>query len=402
MGVLRTIRLHRKPRVGVFTGSRSEYGLLSPVIEVLQHEGIDLVLLIAGDHHEAQQGYSWREINRSSMSVVEMPYGRNCSNNNLKIAFLLDHLDRFMAEHQTDYLVIYGDRYETFAAAICAHQRLVKIIHLEGGDVTEGGVHDDSVRHAISKLATLHLPSNRESARNLVRMGEEAWRIKVLGLSVSDYITRKIYSEEATVTAKYCLDAKRTVVLFTIHPLSGSSESTEALARESIQALLALDANCFRIIITYPNSDPNSELIINAYRSLMRDNITIVPSLGRLDYHGILALNLQRRGRVVVVGNSSSGIKEAGFFKCVAVNIGDRQKSRLRAGVVIDCIPVANAIQSAIMRACNSCEVGLQMENHINPYQPEIRLADIPALILETFTDEKILIKRHLLAERQQ
>ncbi len=393
--------MHKKPKVVVFTGSRSEYGLLSPVVEALQCSSIDLVLLVAGDHHEAEQGYSWREIDRSGVTVVDIPYHRNCFNNNQKIAFLLSHLDTFMGEHSPDYLVIYGDRYETFAAAICAHQRLVKIIHLEGGDITEGGVHDDSIRHAISKLATFHLPSNSESARNLARMGEESWRIKVLGLSVSEYITNKNYSDEATVTAKYGLDAQRTVVLFTIHALPGSTQDTEALARESIQALLRLDAGRFRVIITYPNSDPNGELIVNAYRSIRRDNITVVPSLGRRDYHGVLALNLQRRGRVICVGNSSSGIKEAGFFKCAAVNIGDRQKSRLRAGLVIDCTQDANAIEAAILQACNSRQIGLDVENYINPYQSEIRLADIPALILETFADEKILIKRHLLAERQ-
>jgi UDP-N-acetylglucosamine 2-epimerase (non-hydrolysing)/GDP/UDP-N,N'-diacetylbacillosamine 2-epimerase (hydrolysing) len=192
------------------------------------------------------------------------------------------------------------------------------MVHLEGGDITEGGVHDDSVRHAISKLATFHLPSNSASAKNLIQMGEEPWRVKNIGLSLSRYIADSNYSEEKTIREKYAID-HRITILFTIHALPLSADETAHLARESIRALTDLDEQEFNIIITHPNSDPMGDLIVKAYGSIRQSHIKIIPSLGRKDYHGLMALNLSQPGSVICVGNSSSGIKEAGFFKCVAV-----------------------------------------------------------------------------------
>lgn len=392
--------MQNRYEVIVFTGSRSEYGLLSPIVDALHCDQIGLKIVVAGDHHEIERGYSRGEIEGAGIAVVDLPYSQNCTNNNKKIAYLIDRLDLLFEETKPVLLVIYGDRYETFAAAISAHQSNVKILHLEGGDITEGGLQDDSVRHAISKLATFHLTSNAESARNLIQMGEEPWRVKVLGLSTSSYIAEQNYSNEMTVNMKYELD-ERAIILFTIHPLPGSQADTDNLARESIKALLSLDSSQYRIIITYPNSDPFGERIIEAYRSVRKNNVSIFASLGRRDYHGILALNLAKPGRVVCAGNSSSGIKEAGFFKCVAVNIGDRQKSRLKSGVVIDCPVDASTIETAIRQASEPTTAGFDLEGSTNPYQSEIGSKDIRDLIINYANDQKSLVKRHLISETQ-
>jgi len=392
--------VRKAPDVVVYTGNRSEYGLLSAVIGELQCELINLRILAVGDHHEAALGYSRREIEAAGVEVIDLPYGPGCENSNQKIAFLINRLDALFAAREPDFLLLYGDRYETFAAAICAHQRNIKIVHLEGGDISEGGVQDDSVRHAISKLATFHLPSNGESARNLIRIGEEPWRIKVLGLANAGLIARRDYTDAEAVIKKYGLDA-RTIILFTIHPLPGSLIETDRLTRECIRTLEGLDAARFQVIITYPNSDPLSDRIIAAYGSVRRNNIQIVPSLGRRDYHGLLALNLVQLGRVVCVGNSSSGVKEAGFFKCVAVNIGERQRSRLKAGVVIDCSVDSGAIESAIIQACDPAGVLREVERTPNPYQSEVRGGEILDMILAYANDRTVLVKRHLLSERQ-
>jgi UDP-hydrolysing UDP-N-acetyl-D-glucosamine 2-epimerase len=390
----------KRPNVIVYTGNRSEYGLLSSIIKALHCDAINLRVLVVGDHHEATLGYSRSEIDDENVEIYNLPYGMGCANNNEKIAFLIAKLDALFATLAPDVLVIYGDRYETFAAAVCAHQRNIKIVHLEGGDITEGGVHDDSIRHAISKLATFHLPSNAESASNLIRLGEEPWRVKVLGLANSDLIAQQDYTDARTITERYGLDS-RTIVLFTIHPIPGSLADTEHLAEECTHALENLDPKQFQVIITYPNSDPLSDRIITAYHGLRRENIQIVPTLGRRDYHGILAINLAKRGRVVCAGNSSSGVKEAGFFRCIAVNIGQRQRSRLKSGVVIDCEVDFEAIGTAIRQACDA-DGSLRHVDHVpNPYQPEISSDDVRDLIISHAFDPNVLVKRHLLSQRQ-
>ena len=148
-------------------------------------------------------------------------------------------------------------------------------------------------------------------------------------------------------------------------------------------------------------SDPFNEKIIKAYRNIRQKNITVIASLGRRDYHGILALNLSQRGRVICAGNSSSGIKEAGFFKCVAINIGDRQKSRLKSGVVIDCTVNAKEIENAIRKASGPSNGAFDLKNHANPYESEVKPSDIKNMIVTYAQDRHALIKRHLLSERQ-
>ena len=257
--------MHKKlpiSKVLFFTGNRSEFGLLSPLIDLLSDQPFEATLMIAGDHHSASQGYSKNEISFSNVKIVDLPYDNPHFKNCEKISFLISKLSEYLAAHLFDYLVLYGDRYETFAAAICAHQHNIKIVHVEGGDITEGGVHDDSIRHAISKLATFHLPSNSKSAKNLLQLGEEPWRVHVTGLTVSSYIENGNYTKKSNLYSKYSLD-ERTVVLFTLHPMSSSATDTLKLVNESLKALNELDPNKFKIIITHPNSDPHNELIID-------------------------------------------------------------------------------------------------------------------------------------------
>lgn len=383
----------------VFTGNRSEFGLLSPLIELLSQNQFDVTVMIAGDHHSETQGFSRNEISFTGLTTFDLPYDASCTNNCSKIAFLISNINNYLIAHTFDYVVLYGDRYETFAAAICAHQHNIKIVHVEGGDITEGGVQDDSIRHAISKLATFHLPSNADSAKNLEQLGEEPWRIQNTGLTVNGYIRSKNYSPKVALVSKYALD-HRTVILLTLHPLPFSAQETQTLVDECLKALQGLDPERFRVIITHPNSDPFNELIIDSYRGLSDPHIEVIPSLGRMDFHGLLALNQEGALNIVCAGNSSSGIKEAGFFQCVSVNIGDRQKSRLRSGIVVDCPPVCEAIQHAIEDVAARGFYKDEAAGFENPYLQSSSMQSVSQLLLMYSKNRDALRKKFYIPEK--
>jgi UDP-hydrolysing UDP-N-acetyl-D-glucosamine 2-epimerase len=398
------MKMHKKlpmSKVLFFTGNRSEFGLLSPLIDLLSDESFEATLMIAGDHHSASQGYSKNEISFINVKIVDLPYDNPHFKNCEKISFLISKLTKYLSANFFDYLVLYGDRYETFAAAICAHQHNIKIVHVEGGDITEGGVHDDSIRHAISKLATFHLPSNSRSAKNLMQLGEEPWRVHVTGLTVSSYIENGNYTKKSNLYTKYSLD-ERTVIVFTLHPMPSSATDTLKLVNESLKALNELDPNKFKVIITHPNSDPHNELIIDCYQNLHNSHLLIIPSLGRMDFHGLLALNRGGVLNVLCVGNSSSGIKEAGFFNCVSINIGERQKSRLRSGLVFDCEPLSTSILEIIEDIKRNDFYRHQAANIENPYLAGTALKDISKMLLSYAKNNDVLKKKFFTIEQSQ
>jgi UDP-hydrolysing UDP-N-acetyl-D-glucosamine 2-epimerase len=396
------MKMHSAPshsKALFFTGNRSEFGLLSPLIELLAGSDFDVTVMIAGDHHSAAQGFTKSEIDCKGTTTVDLPYDDSCTDNCTKIAYLVSRVSAYLNKNSFNYVILYGDRYETFATAIAAHQHNIKIVHLEGGDITEGGVQDDSIRHAISKLATFHLPSNTASAKNLMQLGEEPWRVHSIGLSVNGFITNENYSKGPDLVAKYTLD-DRPVILFTIHPLPASASDTEELVDESLAALLQLDPGKFNIIVTHPNSDPLHELILQRYQRLVGSSVRIVPSLGRRDFHGLLALNKQGCIHVVCAGNSSSGIKEAGFFHCVTLNIGERQKSRLCSGLVFNCPPDRASIVRTLDEIVAHGFYQDQAAQFDNPYYSEISMEGIATMLLSYSGNSEVLKKKFFITEQ--
>lgn len=352
-------------KVAVFTGSRAEYGLLIPVIRAIAAApGLEVLLIASGDHvagdAEAVPAAAQVSIRREDESAGSTPRAIGAG-----VVAVTEALERLAP----DIVVIYGDRFEAFAAMIAATQMGLPTAHLEGGDLTQGGTLDDVVRHAMSKLAHVHFPTNEAAAGRLRKMGEEPWRIHAVGFPPIDLISRGDFAPHDEVAEQLGLDPVRPVVLFTLHPISTAPEDAGREIGVCLTALARAEAELdAQLVLTHPNGDLGSDAIIEALAGFAKAHPGAVlrPSLGRRLYHGLLSLCGANTG--VCVGNSSSGLKETGAFHCPAVDVGPRQSGRLR-GVNVLNVPVdAGAIFEAIRTCLEDGAFRAEVRAAENPY----------------------------------
>lgn len=340
-----------KRTIGVFTGNRAEYGLLVPVLRALgDAPDLDLQLIVG------QEGLS-DEGERFAVAAT-VPIARKdetpASTPRAIGEGILGMTDALVSI-APDIFVVYGDRFEAFAATIAATQMGLPTAHIEGGDLTQGGTLDDVVRHAMTKLAHLHLATNAGSAARIAQMGEEDWRIHTIGFPTLDLIRAGDFATPEETAEALGLKEGEPLVLFTQHPITTSPGTVADEIAVCIEALdRARTELGARIVLTYPNSDLGSQAIIDAIEEYAARNEDVVlrQSLGRRLYHGVLNVC----GRVtngVCVGNSSSGVKETTAFACPAVNIGPRQSGRLAgdnvAHVAVDAEEIFRAIRRALV-----------------------------------------------------
>lgn len=388
--------------IAIFTGNRAEYGLQYPILRAIAgHPMLDYRLIVSGAHLDPDFGRTKQEIENDGFTInqeVKIDLDADSLYATAKaigtgIVSMSHALDRI----RPDLLVVYADRYEGFAAVVAGTQMGIPTAHIEGGDVTEGGALDDSVRHAMTKLAHLHFTTNEEATNRILAMGEENWRVQTVGFPAIDLIREGRFAGPQEIQQRLGLDLRRPIVLFTQHSVSTEFDQAQEQIRPSLAAMRAVALDGVQVVVTYPNSDAGGRRIIAELEVFKNDrttNMVMRESLGRHLYHGILALAREGNYRVVCASNSSSGIKESPAFGCPAVNIGSRQNGRLRASNVIDAGYDAAEIEAAVRRglydetfreACRRCE---------NPYgigDAGIKIADALACIP---LDERILRKR--------
>ena len=267
---------------------------------------------------------------------------------------------------------------------ITGTQMGIPTAHVEGGDYTEGGALDDSVRHAMTKLAHLHFATNDQAAERIRRMGEEPWRVFTVGLPALDMIAAGMFAPPDKVMSDLSLDLSRPIVLFGQHSVTTEFESARAQVRSSLEALRSLTSDGYQVVITFPNNDAGGRQIVEELESLRGvAGVQIHKSLRAGRFHGLLNV-IGRYGRGAVVGNSSAGIKETPAFGCPVVNIGSRQQGRLRGSNVIDVGYDADAIVEAICAASTTMDSRSACQNATNPYgagDAGPRIADVLATI---------------------
>ena len=360
-------------KIAVFTGNRAEYGLQYPILRALAADPrIDYFLLVGGAHLQGDFGRTLAEIEADGFRVyreiqMEMQHDTLFATAQAIGSGILS-LSRVLDELRPDFLVVYADRYEGFAAAITGTQMNIPTAHIEGGDYTEGGALDDSVRHAMTKLSHLHFATNEQAAERIRGLGEEPWRVFNVGLPALDLIVAGLYATPEEVTSFLQLDVSRPIVLFCQHSVTTEFDQAVQQIRPSLEALKRLTGHGYQIVITYPNNDAGGRRIIQEIQALDgAPGIRIVKSLGRLRFHGLLNV-IGRLGRGAFAGNSSAGIKETPPFGCPAVNIGSRQQGRLRANNVIDVSYEAAAIEAALRRGVEDENFRKQCQTCQNPY----------------------------------
>ena len=328
----------------IFSGNRAEYGLLSPIIKNLnKSKKIKVFFIVSGSHVEKKFGETINEIKKDKIKIYQIIKLINSNRSKDQIDYTPKNISEIIEKYSTclkkiepDYNLVYGDRFESFGATIASSQMNIPTIHIEGGDKTEGGTLDDSVRHAMTKISHIHITTNDNAKKRIIKLGEEKWRVKNFGYSAMDYVKLKNYAKKNEIENKLNIKITNPIVLFTQHPIPMENEDIKNNFEKIFNSIKKLSRLNIQIIITYPNSDYGGKQIIEKINRLKKiKNIKIVRSLGRYLYHGILALN-NKSVKVICAGNSSSGIKETAIFKCPVVNIGPRQNGRFRSSNVFD------------------------------------------------------------------
>ncbi|MCM1992639.1 UDP-N-acetylglucosamine 2-epimerase [Oceanirhabdus seepicola] len=321
-------------KICVFTGTRAEYGLLRPLLfKFKEDREIDLTIVVSGSHLSEKYGYTYKEILKDefpSLEIIDIHLKHNhdlgiCKS--MGIAF--EEYSNGMKRVNPDMMVILGDRYEAFAMASVCHVMKIPIAHIHGGEVTEGA-YDDAFRHSISKMSYLHFVSCDEYRRRVIQLGESPERVFTVGaLGVENIINMdKMSKQELGNELGFNLDGDYCVI--TCHP--------ETLKKGDIsyieEMLSAIDEwKELKCIFTGSNSDGGGEKInkrLIEYAFKNRERCIFVKSLGIRRYLSAV------ESCEFVMGNSSSGVIEVPAFKKPVINIGDRQKGRIRSKCVID------------------------------------------------------------------
>ncbi len=337
-------------RIGVFTGTRAEYGLLRPVLEALERSPrLEPRLIVGGTHLSAAHGATLAEIEadgRAADARVPAPLagddGRSVAAD--MAATLAGAAEAYVAL-ELDAIMVLGDRTEVLAAAAAAVPLRLPILHLEGGHRTAGAI-DDSVRHAVTKLAALHFTAAEPYRRRILQMGEAPERVFTVGSTAVDNLLAFGRSRPGDVEALAGLDVSNGFVLATFHPETlGESPPADQVAA-FLQGLASVTDR--PLLITQPNADAGSDAVRAALAAFAQDRhhqVRLVESLGARGYAAALT------ACDAVVGNSSSGVIEAPAAGVPSVNIGARQEGRLKPASVVDCPMEAEAIRAALSRA---------------------------------------------------
>ncbi len=352
----------------ILTATRAEYSLLFPIIEKFMIDNqIDVKIVVTGAHLSPEFGYTVNEILNDGINVdkkIEILLSSDTSVGVSKaMGLAMISFSEYFYEEKPDALMVLGDRYEILAVCIAALNAQIPIIHLHGGEITEGAI-DDYVRNAVTKMSFLHFTSTEQYRRRVIQMGEEPDRVFNVGamgvenaMNMALYVG--VYSKKELEKQLGCRLNKYAILTF--HPVTLEKQKAELEVDELIKAVSKYEDIVF--ICTKANADAEGR-VINTYiekYSLIYSNIRLYDSLGMKRYMSAL------KYAEFVIGNSSSGIIEVPSFNIPTINIGDRQKGRIQAKTVINCEPEEDSIIKAIDKAMSK-DFREQIVKVSNPY----------------------------------
>lgn len=349
----------------IVTGTRAEYGLLRWVMEgINESPTLNLQLVVTGMHLSPEFGLTVSDIKADGFCIdhcVEMLVSSDTPAGITKSMGLgLIGFADVMTSLQPDMLLVLGDRYEILAAATSAMIARIPIAHLHGGEATEGLI-DEAIRHSITKMSHLHFVATDDYGRRVIQLGEKPESVfKVGGLGIDNIRNIKLLDRNDLEESLGFKFAARNLMI-TFHPVTLDSHSSEHQMDELLAALNEL--NDTHLIFTMPNADTDGRILFKKIEEFVseHENSTVFTSLGQLRYLSCIA-------QVdAVVGNSSSGLAEVPSFKKATINIGDRQRGRIKASSVIDCSSERLAIMQAIIKVYSD-EFQNKLKSVINPY----------------------------------
>lgn len=386
------VRFLRK--ICVVTGTRAEYGLLYWLMkEIEADDELQLQLIVTGMHLSPEFGLTYKMIEQDGFHIDEKIEMLLSSDTPVGIAKSIGlgviGFAESLARLKPDIMVVLGDRYEILAAAQAAMIAKIPMAHIHGGEVTEGAV-DESIRHAITKMAQLHFAAAEVYRKRIIQLGENPEHVFNVGTPGMDNITKLKLFSQAELEKELDFTFGEINFLFTYHPATLEEITPEEQLKKILAAL-----DCFpdaKIIFTKANSDASGRVLNQLLERYCTENphrAKLFASLGQLRYlSAIVHVD-------AVVGNSSSGLLEVPFLKKPTINIGSRQNGRLKATSVIDCEENIKSIVQAIEKALSE-EFKKNVVETVSPYgvgnasatiKEGLKRAELDNIVIKKFYD---------------
>jgi GDP/UDP-N,N'-diacetylbacillosamine 2-epimerase (hydrolysing) len=381
-----------KRKIAVVTGTRAEYGILKSVLNaILAHESLDLQLVVTGMHLSHEFGYTVNEIEKDGFKIASRVNMITSDDTSVAMAKSIGQgiigMAQAWEELKPDIIVVLGDRTEPLSAAISGAYMNIPVAHIHGGDSPQSGL-DEYARHAITKMVHIHFPATPKSAERIIKMGEDPWRVHVVGSPALDAILHEPLIDSEIIAEKYNIDLKKPLILLIQHAVSTQPEEASSQIKVTLDAIVETG---YQTVVIYPNSDAGGRSIISAVETYVTNYpwLKAYPSLSRRDYLSLLKI------ASVLAGNSSSGIIDAPSFSLPVINIGLRQAGRERGVNVIDVEHDKELILKAINKALTDHKFIQKVKKGINPYGDGLAGERI-ARILETIEKTPELLQKKI------
>lgn len=338
----------KKRKIFVTTGSRSEYGILRSVIqEISNSKKLELFLIVTGMHFSKKSGLTINEIKKDGFKICkQIPvFAKNDSLFEMSkiLGNQIIQFSEVFRKQKPDINLILGDRDEVLASTIAAYHMNIPNAHIHGGDKSKGGI-DEYNRHAITKMSNIHFAATKKSKNRIIKMGENPKHVFFTGSPSIDEIKGKKITDKFMLKKKYDIDFSGKELLLLFHSVTTEPQNSEKEANNIINAISKIRQQIF---IIAPNSDPGNKKIFDLFEKFSANNkfCKFYRNIPREDYLGML------KNCGILVGNSSSGIIEASYFKIPVVNIGIRQKDRETGTNVINTQNSTKSIICTIKKA---------------------------------------------------
>lgn len=333
--------------IAIFSTSRAEFGIFKPFLEEIEDDKtMQYDLFAGGTHLDRGFGYTISEANEYKITETFDFFLNEDSERSLTRSMGVESflLSEIFSKYSFNFVTVLGDRFELLPIINAAIIFRKPIIHIHGGERTEGAL-DEQVRHMITKAAHIHFCASEDYRKNILRMGEESWRVHNVGALSIDNIRKFSLLTKEELYEDIGLNANKKTVLCTYHPVTNDKQIS--CSRQVLNLFKALESYDFQVVITVPNIDKDSEEIRRIINEKIKENKKYF-YIKHLGIKGYLSLIPHCK---FVIGNSSSGILEVPFFRIPTVNIGDRQKGRARHISIIDTDYSVESIKSGIEKA---------------------------------------------------
>jgi len=378
-----------KRKIAVITTSRADYSHLCwPLRDLSSHPDIHLQLIVLGPHLSPDFGMTVRQIEADGFSIASRIECLLSSDTDIGMAKTIGlatlGLADCLGQMRPDLLLVTADRYEMLAPASVAVALRIPIVHIEGGEISEGAI-DDAIRNALTKLSHIHFTSTHTARARVIAMGEEPWRVHAAGSPSLDHLRRSTLLTREQLESHLDLNLSSPFALVGYHPATLARDTT----REAQSLFEALENLPLNIVFCYPNADAGGRRLLELSKAFCHSHpdAKIYQNLDPITYWSLL------KNAKLLIGNSSSGIMEAASFAVPVVNVGSRQKGRERAANVLDAEPQSSNILEKISQALTN-DFSRSLQGMTNPYGDGQAAARIVEVLASVPLNETLLVKK--------